>query len=284
MDVWTYLWTKWRGESEIIPTDQYFGGVSPDESRQVNLDRMTTSKDTAIAVALDRLGYDMISDAGVIVAQVVAGSPADGILAPGDVLLAIDGAPITSDVQLVDRLKAYAPGDAVTLDVTRTSDQANAQVRITLGENPSRPGSSFIGIAPATLADIATPPFPIDIDSGSVGGPSAGLAFTLGILDDLTPGDLSGGNDVAITGTIGIDGQVGAIGGIEQKAIAVRKSGSSVFIVPASQQPEEIEKVKERLGSDVELILVENLDQALDALSSIGGDVGAVQEFALANN
>ncbi len=105
----------------------------------------------------------------------------------------------------------------------------------------------------------------------------------MAILEELTPGELTGGAKVAITGTIGIDGTVGAIGGIEQKAVAVRESGADYFIVPASQSDEELAIVRERIG-DVEVIPVENLDQALEALGRIGGDVEAVEEFAMAQS
>ncbi len=282
MDLWTYLYTKWRGEGEFIDRDTYFGSLTPDENREINLERMTSAKDTAIAVALDELGFDTISDAGVVVAQLVEDSPAIGVLEPGDVLSSINGEPITSDVQLVERLSGYGPGDVATFEVTRGA--APEQIAITLGERPDGGEAGFIGIVPATLADISDPPFEIDIDSGSVGGPSAGLAFTLAILEELTPGELTGGVKVAVTGTIGIDGTVGPIGGIEQKAVAVRKSGAAYFLVPASQRPEELEIVRERVGDGVQVIEVESLDAALEALESIGGDVEAVEEFALAQN
>ncbi len=282
MDLWTYLYEKWKGDAEFIESETYFGTLTPDENREINLERMTSSKDTAIAVALEELGFDTISDAGVIVAQVIDDSPAVGLLELGDVLSSIDGEPITSDVQLVERLSNYAPGDVATFEVTR-GGTAPQLIAVTLGERPDDGEAGFIGIAPATLADIGEPPFDIDIDSGSVGGPSAGLAFTLAILEELTPGELTGGAKVAITGTIGIDGTVGAIGGIEQKAVAVRESGADYFIVPASQSDEELAIVRERIG-DVEVIPVENLDQALEALGRIGGDVEAVEEFAMAQS
>ncbi len=283
MDLWTYLYAKWKDEGQFIDSDQYFGSLSPDQSREINLERMTSAKETAIAVALEKLGFDTISDAGVVVAQVVDDSPAVGLLELGDVLSSINGEPITSDVQLVERLSEYGPGDVATFTVTRGGD-APQEIAVTLGERPDGEPAGFIGIAPATLADISDPPFDIDIDSGSVGGPSAGLAFALAILDDLTPGELTGGARVAVTGTIGIDGTVGAIGGIEQKAVAVRKSGVSYFLVPAGQRPEELDVVRERVGEGVQVITVENLDAALVALGEIGGDVQAVKEFALAQN
>lgn len=281
MDLWSYLWVKSRGDAQLIDRDEYFGPVTPEESQEMNLARMTSAKDTAIAVALSALGYDTIEDAGVIVARIIDGSPADGVLHLGDVLIALDGETVTSDVQLIEALTAYGPGDVAVFTIIRAADGTQAEIEIELADNPDRPGVGFIGIGPATVADIVEPPFDVDIDSGAVGGPSAGLAFTLAILDDLTPGELTGGNRVAVTGTIGIDGRVGPIGGIRQKAVAVRKSGAVMFIVPAAQPQADLDAVADTLGDEVTLVPVEDLDGALDALRSIGGNVDVVEAFVL---
>ncbi|MEZ5225541.1 MAG: PDZ domain-containing protein [Acidimicrobiales bacterium] len=280
MDLWTYLYEKWKGDGEFIDADTYFGTLTPDENREINLERMTSAKDTAIAVALDQLGFDTISDAGVVVAQVVENSPAVGLLEVGDVLSSINGEPITSDVQLVERLSKYRPGDVATFEVTRGAE-APQEISVTLGERPDDGEAGFIGISPATLADISDPPFEIDIDSGSVGGRRPGSRSRSPFSRNSRPVN-SRGAKVAITGTIGIDGTVGPIGGIEQKAVAVRESGAAYFIVPSSQQPEELEVVRERVGDGVEVIEVDSLDAALEALGRIGGDVQAVEEFAMA--
>src|SRR6185295_14967049 len=100
-------------------------------------------------------------------------------------------------------------------------------------------GTALIGIAPGTRADAKFDfPVNVDIDSGSVGGPSAGLAFTLGVIDALTPGELTGGQKVATTGTISLDGSVGAVGGVKQKTVTVERAGAKVFLVPASEADE----------------------------------------------
>ena len=106
--------------------------------------------------------------------------------------------------------------------------------------------------------------FPIDvtIDSGNVGGPSAGLAFTLAVLDVLTPGELTGGHRVAVTGTMALDGTVGPVGGGAQKAITVRDGGYEAFLVPS----DELEEVKAAVGDDLEVIAVDTLAEALEAL------------------
>ena len=115
-------------------------------------------------------------------------------------------------------------------------------------------------------------PFEIAFDTGQIGGPSAGLAFTLTLLDELTEGDLLGGVDVAVTGTMQLDGSVGPIGGLPQKVSAVRQAGISHFIVPAGQSEADMASAREIAGDDVELIVVANIDEALAALERLGGD------------
>ena len=126
-----------------------------------------------------------------------------------------------------------------------------------------------------------TLPFEVDIDTGQIGGPSAGLAFTLALIDELTPGELTGGRNIAVTGTINLDGSVGAIGGLAQKVSAVEQHGVDVFLVPASQreleapepgEPDPREKLNDAGHNDVEIIPVANLDEALAALLELGGD------------
>jgi PDZ domain-containing protein len=112
----------------------------------------------------------------------------------------------------------------------------------------------------------------VSIDSGDVGGPSAGLAFTLAVLDVLTPGELTGGHRVAATGTMSLDGSVGPVGGGAQKGIAVRDAGYEVFLVPS----DELDEVREAVGDDVEVIAVDSLDEALEALDALGGNAGSL--------
>jgi PDZ domain-containing protein len=115
-------------------------------------------------------------------------------------------------------------------------------------------------------------PFELDIDTGSIGGPSAGLAFTLTLIDELTPGELTGGGRVAVTGTIELDGSVGAIGGLRQKASAVAQTGVDVFIVPAAQSEEDIAAAQEAGGPNLRIIPVATLEDAIMVLEELGGD------------
>jgi PDZ domain-containing protein len=133
---------------------------------------------------------------------------------------------------------------------------------------------AILGFVPEERIPVGGFDFPVDvsIDSGSVGGPSAGLAFTLAVLDVLTPGELTGGRRIAVTGTMSLDGTVGPVGGAVQKAVAVRKAGYVAFLVP----PDEYKDVQATVGHDLRVIPVGTLQDALDALKSLGGDVDSL--------
>jgi PDZ domain-containing protein len=141
-------------------------------------------------------------------------------------------------------------------------------VELALGADPNDPDRAIIGIEVTGRGIDFDFPIDVSIDTGDVGGPSAGLAFTLAIIDDLTPGDLTGGADVAVTGTINSDGTVGPVGGTGQKAAAVRAKGYDAFLVPS----DDYEAARQHAG-DVDVIAVDTLDEALAALADLGGNV-----------
>lgn len=283
-NLWEYLWLVADDDSEVVPEEFIYGDRSVEENREVNLQAMTDSKTTAVAVALEQLGYDAIVESGVFVADTIDGTAAASSLERGDVILAVDGVETMTDLQLVDVLKTYAVGDEIVLRVERFGTNESEDVRLVLGPRDDDPNAAFLGVAPQTRITAAEDlPFNVAIDSGSVGGPSAGLAFTLAVLDMLTPGELTGGSAVAITGTIGPDGRVGSVGGVEQKAAAVREMGVKTFIVPRALGEATLDAVRARAGDEVEIIPVETLDEALVALENLGGDTGAIEEFAAGN-
>ena len=172
--------------------------------------------------------------------------------------------------ELVAALDEHEPGDLVTLSIERP-DVGPLDVEVELIESPDEPGRATIGIYAFDTRSVRLP-FEIAFDTGEIGGPSAGLAFTLTLLDELTEGDLLGGVDVAVTGTMQLDGSVGPIGGLPQKVSAVRQAGISHFIVPAGQSEADMAQAREVAGDDVELIVVANIDEALAALQRLGGD------------
>jgi len=281
---WEYLLLRVDDDAEVVPEEDILGDRSPEENRELNLNLMTDSKQVAVAVALEQLGYDAVQADAVLIHDVVADEPADGILERGDSVLAIDGSATTSTDALVSTLGDLQPGDTIELEVQRFGAGTTEVVSVVLSEHPDKPGSAFLGVQPGdrlTFTDDFG--FSVEIDSGSVGGPSAGLAFTLAVLDQLTEGELTGGASVAVTGTINAAGQVGPVGGVPQKTAAVRELGVDAFIVPQDLGAEELAAIEEKADGKLEIIPVATVEEALAALAALGGDVDAVGEFAAAN-
>lgn len=283
-NLWEYLWLINDSDANVVPEEFIFGDRTPQENREANLQAMTDSKQVAVSVALEQLGYEAITPTGVFVADVVTGTAADGVLERGDVLLAVDGVEILSDSDLVDELLDRKAGETIMLTLQRHTSEVTEDLQITLGGREENPDAGFLGVAPQTRVEMNTElPFEVDIDSGSVGGPSAGLAFTLAILDQLTEGELTGGIEIAVTGTMSIDGRVGSVGGVPQKAAAVRELGIDVFIVPRALGEDILAEVEERAGDDLRIIPVDDLEEALAVLETLGGDTEAIEEFAAGN-
>ena len=283
LSLWEYLWLQSDDDADVVPEVTVLGTRNQTENRQFNLQLMDSSKQVAVAVALDQLGYEVTRSTGVLVVSIVPDTPADGALEPGDVIVGVDGREVLEAPALVDVLSGRRPGDEVVLQVERHQGGEVVDVEVELGEHPTGSGG-FLGIGPTTRVDFGELPFDVSIDTGDVGGPSAGLAFTLGLLDDLTPGELTGGERVAVTGTVAVDGSVGPVGGVPQKAAAVRQAGIDVFLVPAALGEPVLDEVRERAGSDVRVIAVEDVEQAIQALSSIGGDVESLAAGATVVN
>jgi Lon-like protease len=192
------------------------------------------------------------------------------VLDPGDKILRVDGTPVATVDALVAELAGKKPGDTVELEIQRP-EAGRQTVDVRLIASPDDPSRTIIGFIPFDTASIQLP-FEISIDTGEIGGPSAGLAFTLTLIDELSEGDLTGGSDIAVTGEIGVDGSVGAIGGLAQKVSAVKQVGVHHFLVPESQGEEQLARAREIAGDDLEIIPVATLDEALAALERLGGD------------
>jgi Lon-like protease len=259
---------------DVIPEEAVRGGRSEAENRRYNAQLMDTSKLIAIAVALERLGEDVdIHTTGTVVRSMVEGGPASEVLEIDDVIVAVDGEPVDEPDEIGVLLQPGGPGATHTLTIERPAGTDNrVDVEVTTVAAPDDPERAIIGIAPEDRIVGADLPIDVTIDSGTVGGPSAGLAFTLAVLDVLTPGELTGGHRVAVTGTMGLDGVVGPIGGGAQKGITVRDSGYEVFLVPEA----EVDEIREAVGDDVVVIGVGTLEDALEALDSLGGNAGSL--------
>ncbi len=259
-----------RDSIELRSRESVFGDRSPAEQREHNQELMQDSKEAAVVVALEHLGVDAVDATGVAFAATVTDGPADGVLRVGEVIVALDARPVTTLRSLLDLLASRPPGTeaVLTLEHSETLDRRDA--RIVLGPHPDEGNEGgFIGVSRVWERIEHNPlPFDVGIASGSVGGPSAGLAFALGVLDVLTPGELTGGRRIAVTGTIGLDGSVGDVGGVTQKSYAARSAGAELFIVPAAQQEQAL------TGSGtMQVAGVASLTDALEALAAFGGEV-----------
>jgi Lon-like protease len=264
--------------AQLIPSGAILGSTPASQLSCQSDQAMTSATSTASVVALRRLGYAVVeNDLGAQINQVEPGSPAAaaGIMC-NDLVVAANGVTIHTDAELVNQIHSLKPGDELPMTVTRTgSDGKNTVVHVTAkltgtpaqGGQPAQPDKPFLGVAVETRTTF-TFPFEVTIQVGQIGGPSAGLALTLGLLDVLSNGKLTGGHAVAATGTISLDGQVGTIGGAAQKAVAVRRAGARVFLVP----PQNLKDAESEAGS-MKVYAVSTLQQALDLLKSLGGQI-----------
>ncbi len=241
----------------------YTGQETAEEVEQRNAEDMELSQENAVTAAMNQLGIAMTTE--VVVRSIAQEAPALGKLQAGDVILAVDGAPATSAIQSRDLVRARAPGEDVEIRVRRdTADGAEERDEVVTTEpSPADPAIAYIGIVPG---EVQVPPFEVELSLDRVGGPSAGLMFSLGIVDKLTPEQENGGRHVAGTGTIDADGTVGPIGGIQQKLRGARDAGATVFLVPT-------ENCADAAGAGVDGLRLVRVTTLSDALAGLGAVV-----------
>jgi PDZ domain-containing protein len=266
---WFELAIAWMDSSRaVVPIDTVFPeGVTTEQRDERNAELMVDSQHEATAAALHELGID--TGAEVTVVSAVEDSPADGLLEEGDIVEKIDGADVTSAAALRAAIQE-SDGDAVELTVVRDGEELPVSVTPRL-EQVGGVDTWLVGITLTTEYDF---PFDVHIQLDNVGGPSAGMMFALGIVDELTPGELTGGNDIAGTGTIDATGAVGPIGGIRQKLYGARDAGADYFLAPASN----CDEVAGHVPDGLTVISTATLEESLDAIEVIadGGDVAAL--------
>lgn len=263
---------------DVLNREEKFGTITPSEQRRLGFQAMASAKQIAEYVALNRLGYDVsIAYGKLIIERLVcedAPRPLSACLQlnPGDTITAFDGIEIPTLSDLMPIIADYSPGDVVEVTITPHKTTDSVTKKIELMVSPDDPDRTIIGVWPADTRTVDLP-FEVDIDTDSIGGPSAGLSFTLALLDELTAGELTGGVKVAATGTIDGDESIGAIGALRQKTVAVKASGATVFLVPSAQTPEELSAARRVAGSKLRIVPVANLTEALKVLEELGGTV-----------
>ena len=254
------LWVS--GREQLVPRDLvYPPDRSKDEIDEANNQEFKRSEDSAEYAALGYLKYAP----AVTVETVSKDGASKGKLNEGDAIDGVDGVPVTSLDQFQSIMEKTKPDQEVVLDFRR-KNAAPGVTTIKLRSNPDKPhGYLGIGVVEAPWA-----PFTIDFNLANIGGPSAGLVFSLAVIDKLTTGELSGSKFVAGTGTIDADGKVGSIGGITHKIVAAQEAGATVFLVPADN----CEEAKSAHEDGIDLVKVANLGDAVDALNALsaGGE------------
>jgi len=268
----SYLFYKAQGNTSLEPVEAVTGGTPPSQLDAQGQLEMSQAEAYAKTAALRRLGYTVTATpAGAVVYGTFPGTPAYNALAVGDVITTVDGVATPTARDLVSTLRKYHSGQTVTLAVRRGGTGGPTPVPLTLKSTVVDLGGGYkatldVGFLPEDQVDYAYP-FPVSIDVTDIGGPSAGLAMTLGVIDALTAGSLTGGHTVAATGTIDSSGNVGDVGGVPQKTLAVENAGASVFLVP----PQEYRAAMSKDRPGLKIYPVSTLDQALVVLAAHGG-------------
>lgn len=241
---------------EVLPRRLLYPEDRTDEEVDVqNAAAMDGSKLAATVVGLRESGYEIDDNPdGVRVASVVRGSAADGRLKPGDRILAVQGQPVHGAEEVRDTILGAGINQQVAFTVQRDGD--TREVSVTARAAPEGPRRPFVGIS---LSDVFDFPVDVEIQTENIGGPSAGLMFTLAIVDKLSEEDLTGGRRIAGTGTVDLDGNVGPIGGIRQKLIAAAREGADIFLTPRGNY----EEARRFAPSGLTLVPVATVDEAL---------------------
>ena len=254
------LFPQIRSGATLVPASALRPpGVSEGTEHKIDRRDMSESQNIAAAVALRSLGYPVVAKQnGAEIAEVVAGSPAAGKLQPTQVIVSVDGMRVDSPAVLRRLMGTHKPGDVVRLGVHTDSGLKTVSIR-----TKSAGGRAVVGVIIDQSAHIKLP-FPVTIDSGSVVGPSAGLAFALEIMEKLGR-NVDRGYRVAATGELLLNGDVLPIGGVKQKAIEAEQSHVDILLVPAGDNAAEARKY----AGSVRVIPVQSFQQALHSLATV---------------
>jgi len=304
-----WLWFKLNSQATIISSQAIQGPETTAQYNTEGVLDMASAQQAATIVALRQLGYSVsFKPNGALVYALDPGSPADSSLLVGDVVVGVGAGTVSGPEPFSAALSHYHSGDLVTVTVRAYPSQsvkkvpirlgtwrlqgtgANAQIHcVPSGEKTSWPALNDVGgnlvlpkkgqpahpvgclgiLSSEASYAISKLPFKVDLNNEGIVGPSAGLAFTLGLMQRLDSANLTDGLQVAATGTMSISGQVGAIGGIEQKTFAVRSAGASIFLVPPANYAE----AKKYAGPTLKVYAVSTIAQAIKVLESHGGKI-----------
>ena len=266
-NVLIYIWSLLNDSYDLYPREVILpDGVTPKELSEISIQNMRTSENVAIAVALKNVGYEISSKGdGVAVVGILDDSPVKDKLKKGDLLNSINNKNISSATEFISTLRTYSIGETVSIGLLREIDgnKKTLTIETTLIEHVEYEGEPMVGFLATTVNERFDFPFEIDIKTGNVGGPSAGLMMALNVYNNLIPEDLTNSMIVAGTGTIEIDGSVGPVGGIKQKVIAAKKAGAELILVPVAN----FDEAKIFETEETAVVAVDSFAEALSVIS-----------------
>ena len=248
---------------QVVMRDQVTGGQSLQDLREDQAEQMRLSQNSAEQVALGELGFDRPTGKGARVIATVKDSPAARELKEGDVIVAVDGERIRTSCDVGVVIDTHDVGEPITIAYTRKGERRTFETE--LGPSPAGFGPGpFLGVHMETIDFSFEPGVEVDFETGRIAGPSAGLMLALALYDQLTPDDLTAGHQIAGTGTLECDGEVGAIGGIQQKVAGASAKGAEVFLAPLGNADE-----ARAVANGIEIIPVATFGDALEYLSGL---------------
>ncbi|MCM3710040.1 SepM family pheromone-processing serine protease [Sporosarcina luteola] len=278
----SYVASKFSDRMKVLPINKVRREGENDKEYNIRQKKlMSDSQFNAITVAFSKadIPVDITYD-GVFVVSVLKGGAADGKLQTGDKIRFVDGRQLSESGQFASSISRKSEGDKVMVTIER--DEKMMDVEIFLREIPKSEGRIGLGIEFQEDRELSTDP-KVDIHTADIGGPSAGLMFTLEIMNQLLDEDLTKGYNIAGTGEMLSDGTVGRIGGADFKIMAADREGVEIFFAPNDYLPDEVReknrgimtnyeeavKTAEKIGTKMKIVPVTTIDDALDYLKNL---------------
>ena len=257
-----YAWARLNSQIDLYPREVILpDGVTPQELSEISIQNMMTSENVAIAVALDSLNYDIQSEGdGVLVVGLLDDSPVKDKLIKNDLIVSINNELVKSVSEFISMLRTYEIGDIVNIGLIRNEQKLTIETKLI--EHVEYENEPMVGFLASTPNQQFIFPFEVDIKTGNVGGPSAGMMMALNVYNLLTEDDITNGKKIAGTGTIEIDGSIGPVGGVKQKVIAAKRANAGLILVPIANY----EEASVFADDNTQIVAVDSFDNALNVI------------------
>ena len=257
-----YAWARLNSQVDLYPREVILpDGVTPQELSEISIQNMVTSENVAIAVALNSLDYEIESEGdGVLVVGLLDDSPVKDKLIKNDLIISINNELVRSASEFISMLRMYEIGDIVNIGLIRNEQELTIETKLI--EHVEYENEPMVGFLASTPNQQFIFPFEVDIKTGNVGGPSAGMMMALNVYNLLTEADITNGKKIAGTGTIEIDGSIGPVGGVKQKVIAAKRANAGLILVPTANY----EEASVFADDNTQIVAVDSFDNALNVI------------------